>query len=100
MLGYYLFLFLRSMRSFAAKFFLSMSVSIHAFCWVDKQSNWALSLQPENVFLVSRKIDNQGSIQSSNGVVGLAAGQDVLLKASGAQRTFIRSTGAQGCLVL
>lgn len=46
-----------------------------------------------DIFLVSRKINNQGSIHSTNGVVGLAAGQDVLLKESGDQRIFIRPTG-------
>lgn len=46
-----------------------------------------------DIFLVARKIDNQGVIKSINGMVGLAAGKDVLLKESGEERIFIRPVG-------
>ena len=46
-----------------------------------------------DIFLVARKIDNQGVIKSTNGMVGLAAGKDVLLKESGEERIFIRPVG-------
>jgi filamentous hemagglutinin family protein len=51
-----------------------------------------------DVFLISRKIENAGTINAPQGAVGLAAGEpadgenlEVLLKASGGQRIFIRT---------
>jgi filamentous hemagglutinin family protein len=51
-----------------------------------------------DVFLIARSINNSGSINAPKGTVGLAAGKpadgeklEVLLKASGSQRIFIRT---------
>jgi len=43
-----------------------------------------------DIFLIAREIDNQGTIQSSNGFVGLAAGKNILLKESGEERIFVQ----------
>ncbi|MFT5466099.1 MAG: filamentous hemagglutinin family protein [Verrucomicrobiales bacterium] len=47
-----------------------------------------------DVFLVGKTVANQGVIQAPKGTVGLAAGSDVLIKASGKERVFVR--GAAG----
>ena len=46
-----------------------------------------------DIFLIAREIDNQGTIHSTGGMVGLTAGKDVLLKESGEERIFIRPVG-------
>ena len=46
-----------------------------------------------DIFLIARKIENTGVIKSTEGFVGLAAGNDVLLKESGQERIFIRPEG-------
>ena len=43
-----------------------------------------------DVFLIGHKIANEGTINAPEGTVGLAAGDEVLLKASGDQRIFVR----------
>lgn len=49
-----------------------------------------------DVFLIARQVDNQGTISAPNGVVGLAAGNEVLLAESGAERLFVRPTASDG----
>ncbi len=43
-----------------------------------------------DVFLIAQKIENLGTIQAANGVVGLAAGNEVLLQQAGADRIFVK----------
>lgn len=45
-----------------------------------------------DVILIARQVENAGTLNAPNGVVGLAAGQDVLLKSVGEQRIFVRPT--------
>lgn len=47
-----------------------------------------------DVFLISRTVKNDGSIQASQGTVGLASGSEVLLKASGQERLFVQPSSA------
>lgn len=47
-----------------------------------------------DVFLVASSVVNEGSLRAPNGTVGLAAGNDVLIKESGTERVFVR--GASG----
>ena len=49
-----------------------------------------------DVFLIGRTVTNTGSITASNGTVGLAAGEEVLLTAEGrtGERLFVRAKGA------
>ena len=47
-----------------------------------------------DVFLIAASVDNAGTISAPSGTVGLAAGNDVLLAESGAERVFVR--GASG----
>src|SRR5690606_5190159 len=50
-----------------------------------------------DVFLIGRSIVNQGSIRSEGGRGGLAAGEEVLLKADegpGGERLFVRASGS------
>lgn len=44
-----------------------------------------------DVFLIAAQVSNAGQITASRGTVGLAAGNDVLLKESGSERVFVRS---------
>ncbi len=47
-----------------------------------------------DVFLMAATVDNSGFIRAPRGTVGLAAGNDILLKESGEERVFVR--GASG----
>ena len=47
-----------------------------------------------DVFLMAATVDNSGFIRAPRGTVGLAAGNDILLKDSGEERVFVR--GASG----
>ncbi|MDF1741620.1 MAG: filamentous hemagglutinin N-terminal domain-containing protein, partial [Verrucomicrobiales bacterium] len=47
-----------------------------------------------DVFLVAAAVENHGSIFAPNGTVGLAAGNDVLIRESGEERVWVR--GASG----
>src|SRR5690606_35084941 len=50
-----------------------------------------------DVFLIGRSVVNQGSIRSEGGRVGLAAGEEVLLKADegpGGERLYVRASGS------
>ncbi|MEM9016867.1 MAG: hypothetical protein AAGC68_07620, partial [Verrucomicrobiota bacterium] len=47
-----------------------------------------------DIFLVAATVDNSGYLKASRGTVGLAAGNDVLIKESGNERVFVR--GASG----
>ena len=47
-----------------------------------------------DVFLVASSVVNEGSLRAPKGTVGLAAGNDVLIKESGTERVFVR--GASG----
>jgi filamentous hemagglutinin family protein len=47
-----------------------------------------------DVFLLGREVNNAGSISAPNGVVGLGAGSEILLKAAGDERLFVRPGGA------
>lgn len=47
-----------------------------------------------DVFLVAATVDNSGFLRAPKGTVGLAAGNDVLIKESGAERIYVR--GASG----
>jgi filamentous hemagglutinin family protein len=50
-----------------------------------------------DVFLIGRTVTNSGSVHAREGTVGLAAGEEVLIKADdgfGGERVFIRATGA------
>lgn len=47
-----------------------------------------------DIFLIASTVDNAGLLRAPNGTVGLAAGNDVLIKESGAERVFVR--GASG----
>ncbi|MDQ3621642.1 MAG: filamentous hemagglutinin N-terminal domain-containing protein, partial [Verrucomicrobiota bacterium] len=50
-----------------------------------------------DVFLIARSVENSGAINAPEGTVGLAAGQDVLLKQAGDERLFVRpGTGTKG----
>ena len=48
-----------------------------------------------DVFLIGRTVSNSGSVSAPEGTVGLAAGEEVLLKAGAAdERMFVRAAGA------
>lgn len=48
-----------------------------------------------DVFLIGRTVSNSGSVSAPEGTVGLAAGEEVLLKAGAAdERIFVRAAGA------
>lgn len=47
-----------------------------------------------DIFLVAATVDNSGSLSAPRGTVGLAAGNDVLIRESGSERIFVR--GASG----
>ncbi|MDF1859027.1 MAG: filamentous hemagglutinin N-terminal domain-containing protein [Verrucomicrobiales bacterium] len=47
-----------------------------------------------DIFLIASTVDNSGSLSARRGTVGLAAGNDVLIKESGTERVFVR--GASG----
>ena len=47
-----------------------------------------------DVFLLGREVTNAGTITAPNGVVGLGAGTEVLLKAAGDERLFVSPGGA------
>lgn len=50
-----------------------------------------------DVFLIGRTVTNSGSIHAREGTVGLAAGEEVLIKAEdgfGGERVYIRATGS------
>lgn len=56
-----------------------------------------------DVFLIGRTVANSGTVRSEGGRAGLAAGEEVLLKAddgTGGERLFVRATGAGGTGVL
>lgn len=55
-----------------------------------------ISADGGDVFLIARQVDNQGTISAPGGTVGLAAGNEVLLAESGAERLFVRPTAADG----
>jgi filamentous hemagglutinin family protein len=48
-----------------------------------------------DVLLISRHVHNAGTLDAPHGCVGLAAGQEILLKPSGTQRFFIRPSLAE-----
>lgn len=47
-----------------------------------------------DIFLVAATVDNSGSLRAPAGTVGLAAGNEVLIKESGSERVYVR--GANG----
>lgn len=47
-----------------------------------------------DIFLIAREVENHGTLTAQRGTVGLAAGQEVLIKAEGAERVFVRPTGS------
>ncbi|MEM7603448.1 MAG: filamentous hemagglutinin N-terminal domain-containing protein, partial [Verrucomicrobiota bacterium] len=47
-----------------------------------------------DVFLIASSVLNEGTISASNGTVGLAAGNDVLIAESGSERVFVRGAGS------
>lgn len=51
----------------------------------------AITATAGDIFLIARKIDNAGSLSATSGTVGLAAGSEVLLSASGDQRIFVQA---------
>ena len=54
----------------------------------------SISAAHGDVFLMAATVDNSGFIRAPRGTVGLAAGNDILLKDSGEERVFVR--GASG----
>lgn len=54
----------------------------------------SISATEGDVFLMAATVDNSGYIRAARGTVGLAAGNDVLLKEAGDERVFVR--GASG----
>lgn len=53
-----------------------------------------IKAQGGDVFLIAHSVENTGSIDAPGGVAGLAAGGDVLLKHTGDERLFVRTTVA------
>lgn len=53
-----------------------------------------ISADSGDVLLVARTVDNQGTVQAPQGLAGLAAGSEVLYKALGTDRIFVRSASA------
>ncbi len=49
-----------------------------------------------DVILIARNVQNNGEISASEGSVALAAGSEVLVKASGIERVFIRAGSSDG----
>jgi len=60
------------------------------------ENQGAISVIGGDVFLIAREVSNSGQINAPDGVVGLAAGHDVLLTQAGQQRVFIRPTAPAG----
>lgn len=54
----------------------------------------SVSASDGDIFLIASQVKNSGSLTAANGTVGLAAGNDVLIKESGSERVFVR--GASG----
>ena len=49
-----------------------------------------------DIILIAPQVTNEGSLIAPNGRVGLAAGNDVMLKVDGAERLFVRSSTSKG----
>ncbi|MEM1296398.1 MAG: filamentous hemagglutinin N-terminal domain-containing protein, partial [Verrucomicrobiota bacterium] len=45
-----------------------------------------------DIFLIGAQVQNLGTLKAPNGTVGLAAGSDVLIKADGEERVFVRAS--------
>lgn len=54
----------------------------------------SISAAEGDIFLIASQVKNDGILRAENGTVGLAAGNDVLIKESGSERVFVR--GASG----
>ncbi|MCC7517988.1 MAG: filamentous hemagglutinin N-terminal domain-containing protein [Verrucomicrobiae bacterium] len=55
-----------------------------------------ISASGGDIFLIARQVDNRGTLSAPDGVVGLAAGREVLLKEGGAERLFVRPATPEG----
>lgn len=53
----------------------------------------SISASEGDVFLIGRTVENSGQINAANGTVGLAAGNQVLIKESGSERVFVEGAG-------
>ena len=49
-----------------------------------------------DIFLIGATVENHGTLRAPNGTVGLAAGNDVLIRASGHERVFVRGATGSG----
>lgn len=56
------------------------------------QNLGTIRAQGGDVFLIAHTVDNSGVIEAAKGIVGLAAGTDVLLRQSGDERLFVQTT--------
>ena len=52
-----------------------------------------------DIILIAPQVTNEGSLMAPNGRVGLAAGNDVLLKVDGSERLFVRSASTKGGVI-
>ena len=52
-----------------------------------------------DIFLIARRVENQGRLGAANGTAGLAAGSEVLLTTGGSERVFVQAASAPGALV-
>jgi len=49
-----------------------------------------------DLILIARRVENRGELSAPNGTVALAAGTEVLVKASGEERVFIQAGSGSG----
>ncbi len=59
------------------------------------QNYGTIQAQGGDVFLIGHQVQNAGTILAPNGTVGLAAGQDVVLKEAGPERLAVRVAAGQ-----
>src|SRR5690606_12276485 len=55
-----------------------------------------ISASSSDVILIARTVENHGEIHAPNGTAALAAGSEVLVKASGEERIFVEAGNAEG----
>jgi filamentous hemagglutinin family protein len=58
------------------------------------QNLGAINALGGSIYLIGHTVDNEGSLTASNGTVGLAAGNNVLIKPSGTQHVFVKAVSS------
>lgn len=59
----------------------------------------AIDAAAGDVFLIARRVENDGTVTAANGTAGLAAGSEVLLTTGGDERVFVQAGSAPGEVV-